>query len=95
MTAYVIGIRDSMSDAAAYEAYKNVAMETLGEREHSFLAFDGRHRTLEGADAEGAFILTFPTYEEADAWLSDPRYQDVVPIRKSAATHRIILIDGL
>lgn len=95
MTAYVILIRDKMLDAEAFAAYG--AKARLAREGHAITprAYYGRHEVLEGPDAEGAVILEFPTFEEAQAWYRSPAYQDALQLRLKGAEYRVMIVEGV
>jgi uncharacterized protein (DUF1330 family) len=95
VTAYVFGIREKMHDPEAYERYTEAAMPTLEGRNSDFLAAYGRHRVLEGEDAEGAFVLAFDTFEQAEAWFDSPEYTEATKLREGAADYRVVLVEGV
>lgn len=95
MPAYVFGIRNKLVDEERYQQYSEAAMPTLEGRDASFLAAYGQHRVLEGDEAEGAFVLEFPTFAEAEAWFDSKEYQDAAALRAGAADYRIVMVDGL
>lgn len=95
MTAYIVGIRDKMRDPEAYARYTEAAMPTLEGRSSDFLAAYGRHRVLEGEDAEGAFVLEFETFEQAEAWWDSPEYVEAMKLREGAADYRMVLVEGV
>lgn len=95
MPAYVFGIRNKLLNEERYQQYSEAAMPTLEGRQASFLAAYGQYRVVEGDDAEGAFVLEFPTFEEAQAWFDSEEYQAAAALRANAADYRIVIVDGL
>lgn len=95
MTAYIVFIRDEMTDLAEYETY--VAKATASPPQHDItpLAMYGAHETLEGLPTEGVVLMSYPTMEEARAWYHSPEYQDAVKHRFAAARYRVILFEGI
>lgn len=95
MTAYVIFIRDAITDAESFATYGKMAGEARGDHKMTPLVFYGPLETLEGAEAEGVVIVAFPTMEEAKAWYNSPAYQAALPYRLKGAEYRVILAQGL
>jgi uncharacterized protein (DUF1330 family) len=95
MTAYVIFIRDAITDAESFATYGKMAAEARGDHQMTPLVFYGPLETLEGAEAEGVVIVSFPTMEEAKAWYNSPAYQAALPYRLKGAEYRVILAQGL
>ncbi|CAN5265077.1 hypothetical protein BH10PSE12_BH10PSE12_06130 [soil metagenome] len=56
------------------------------------LAAYGRLRSTDGASTEGAVILEFPSFEEAEAWYDSPEYQSAVVHRFAGGEYRTFII---
>jgi uncharacterized protein (DUF1330 family) len=95
MPAYVILIRDKMLDQAEFDRYAPAAREARADHKITPLAFYGRHEVLEGADVEGAVILQFPTFAEAQAWYRSPAYQEALQHRLKGAEYRVMIVEGV
>ena len=95
MAAYVILIRDKMLDQAEFDLYAPAAREARADHQITPLAFYGQHQVLEGADVEGAVILQFPTFEEAQAWYNSPAYQKALEHRLKGAEYRVLIVQGV
>jgi uncharacterized protein (DUF1330 family) len=95
MAAYVILIRDKMLDQAEFDLYAPAAREARADHKITPLAFYGKHEVLEGADVEGAVILQFPTFEEAQAWYNSPAYQKALEHRLKGAEYRVLIVQGV
>lgn len=91
--AYVIGIRESMTDAAEMKAYSKKAGPTLADA--TMLALYGRHEVLEGDPADGIVILKFDSYDAAKQWYDSEDYKQAIPHRLAGADYRIILVEGV
>ena len=95
MVAYVVFVRDRVNDPAEMAAY---AAETGGARIGHALtarAFYGTVRTLEGPAVDGAVILEFPTFAEAQAWYDSPLYQAARQHRLRGADYRAFIVEGV
>ncbi|MCH9783509.1 MAG: DUF1330 domain-containing protein [Gammaproteobacteria bacterium] len=94
MSAYVVMIRERVTDPAEMEAYGRLAPRAREGHDISPLAFYGAIDALEGAGAEGVAILRFPTLEEARRWYHSPAYQTALPHRQRGADYRVLLVEG-
>lgn len=95
MTAYVVFVRESTLDPEEMKIYGGKAAAARGEHKITPLAFYGRQEVLEGPQSEALAILSFPSFEEAQAWYRDPAYQEALQHRLKGADYRVILVDGL
>lgn len=93
--AYVILIRERMIDAAEFATYGQKAREARGGHAVTPLAFYGRQEVLEGPQVEGAVILQFPSFAEAQAWYRSPAYQDALKHRLAGAEYRVMIVEGV
>jgi uncharacterized protein (DUF1330 family) len=78
MTAYFVAIRDSISDPQEMKTYGEKSGPSLAGHSVTPLAVYGRFRVMDGSSIEGAVILAFPTFEQAEAWYNSPAYQNAV-----------------
>jgi uncharacterized protein (DUF1330 family) len=95
MSAYVIMIRDRLTDAEEFATYGKLAKEARGATPPKPLAFYGAKETLEGLEADGAVILEFPDMAAAKAWYESPAYQAAKVHRLAGADYRVILVEGV
>ena len=95
MSAYVIMIRDRLTDAEEFATYGKMAKAARGPTPPKPLAFYGPKETLEGLEADGAVILEFPDMAAAKAWYESPDYQAAKVHRLAAADYRVILVEGV
>jgi len=95
MPAYVIFIRNSVSDAEEMKTYSQKAGAARGDHKLTPLAFYGASETWEGEPAEGVVLLQFPDMAQAKAWYTSPAYQEALQHRLKGADYRVILADGL
>ena len=49
----------------------------------------------DGAPIEGAAVLEFPTFEEAEAWYDSAAYQDALVHRFRGAKYRTFIVQGV
>ncbi len=95
MAAYVIFIRDRVTDASELEAYAAKAKLARGDHRITALAFYGAAEALEGPVTDGAVILRFDDMAAAHAWYDSEAYQDAKQHRLRGADYRVILADGV
>ncbi|OAT77545.1 hypothetical protein A9B99_21090 [Mangrovibacter phragmitis] len=95
MSAYVIFVRKTTHDEQEMQTYAKLAGEARGDHPITPLAFYGDITTLEGDDAEGAVILSFPDIEAAKAWYYSDAYQEAKKHRNLGADYQVLLIQGV
>jgi uncharacterized protein (DUF1330 family) len=95
MTAYVVYVRDRITDPEEFKKYEESAGAASAGHPVTPLAFYGAVETLEGAPVDGAVILQFPTLEEAKAAYDSPLYQEALKHRLKGAEYRVFIVEGL
>lgn len=95
MAAYVIFIRNRITDQAAMDAYSKLAAGARGDHPIKPLAFYGRAEALEGDAVDGIVIIEFPDMASAHAWYDSPAYQEAKQHRLKGADYRVVLVEGL
>ncbi len=95
MAAYIIFVRDRITDAEAFAAYGPMAGAARGDHPLKPLAFYGDIETLEGLHSDGVVLLEFPTMEAAKAWYDSPAYQAAKAQRLKGADYRVLLVQGV
>lgn len=95
MTAYFVGEVD-VHDAERYRVYADAAAPLIERFGGQVLAKGGATVSHEGAAPAGRIVIVaFPDAEAAAAFRDCPEYQAIVPIRRSSATARIYVVDGI
>ena len=94
MAAYVIVFRIRSTDRAAMPEYLSRARAIAEEHPYIIRALHGRHEVREGEDVESVSILEFPTFEAAQRWYDDPRYQEALAFRLQTGDFHSIIVDG-
>jgi uncharacterized protein (DUF1330 family) len=94
MSAYVVFVRDTVTDAEALDRYRELTPAARGAHPFEPLAFYGAHEVLEGDSVDGIAILSFSSMEAARAWYASPEYQAALPHRLSGSTGRMYLVEG-
>lgn len=95
MTAYVVYVRDRITDPEEFKKYEESAGAASAGHPVTPLAFYGAVETLEGAPVDGAVILQFPTLADAKAAYDSPLYQNALPHRLKGAEYRVFIVEGL
>jgi uncharacterized protein (DUF1330 family) len=95
MTAYVVYVRDRITDPEEFKKYEQSAGAASVGHPVRPLAFYGAVETLEGAPVDGAVILEFPTLADAKAAYESPLYQNALQHRLAGAEYRVFIVDGL
>lgn len=95
MTAYVVYVRDRITDPEEFKKYEGSAPAASIGHPVTPLAFYGSVETLEGAAVDGAVILAFPTLADARAAYDSPLYQEALKHRLKGAEYRVFIVEGL
>jgi uncharacterized protein (DUF1330 family) len=95
MSAYVVYVRDRITDPEQFQKYEDAAAGASSGHSATPLAYYGAVETLEGPPVDGAVILQFSTLAEAKAAYDDPRYQEALKHRLKGAQYRVFIIEGL
>ena len=95
MAAYVVFIRERITDPAEFALYRQKAAAARGDHPLKRLVFDGNLEVLEGESTDGVVILEFPDIAAAHAWYDSPAYQEAKAHRLRGADHRVLLVQGL
>jgi uncharacterized protein (DUF1330 family) len=92
--AYAVILLDVL-DHERYVEYARLATEIESEYGARPLVAGDASRVIEGTGpAERVVILEFPSLEQARGWYSDPRYQEIVPLRHEATRSSILFIEA-
>lgn len=95
MPAYFVAVRSEVTDPGAMQTYRELAAGARVGHAMEPLAAYGRVRTTEGPDVDGAVILAFPTFEEAEAWYDCDAYQSAMAHRLRGAKYITFIVQGL
>ena len=94
MSAFFVALRESVHDPEEMRLYAEKARGSANGHRLITRAAYGRLRMTEGEPIEGAVILEFPTFEEAEAWYNSPMYQAAVVHRLRGAKYRTFIVQG-
>ena len=95
MAAYVVFVRDRITDPEEFKTYGQKAPLAREGHDMKALAFYGTIKTLEGPSVDGSVIIEFPTMAAAQDWYDSPLYQDAVQHRLRGAEYRVFIVDGV
>jgi uncharacterized protein (DUF1330 family) len=95
MSAYVIFVRDRITDPEEFKQYEQSAGAASAGHPLTPLAFYGALDTLEGPPVDGAVVLEFSTVADARAWYESPLYQDALQHRLKGAEYRVFIVEGI
>ena len=95
MTAYFVAVRKEVTDPEAMARYRELTAAAREGHAMTPLAAYGTVRSLEGAAVDGAVILAFPTFEEAENWYLSDAYQEALAHRLKGAQYQTFIVQGL
>ncbi len=95
MTAYVIFVRDAVTDQAEMGEYTRLARLARGDHKIKPLVFYGRAEALEGPPVDGVVVLEFDDMQAAHAWYDSSVYQEAKSHRLRGASYRVVLAEGV
>jgi uncharacterized protein (DUF1330 family) len=95
MSAYVVMLRERLTDPAGLEAYAALARPARQGHPVTPVVGYGAVHTLEGEPFDGVLIHRFPTVQDARAWYESPAYQEALPHRQAAADYRVFIVEGV
>jgi len=94
MPAYVIAIRERITDEAEMALYRQYAV-TADTSKARGLAVYGRFENLENAPFDTAAIIEFPTFEDAKAWYHSAEYQLAREHRMKGSDFKFMIVEGI
>ncbi len=94
MSAYVVFIKEEVTDQSELDAYSAKVGNSFEGRDLKFLATYGALETLEGPSIQGAVILEFPDTAAARAWYGSDEYQAAAAHRFRGAQYRAFIVEG-
>ena len=95
MSAYVVFVRDRITDPEEFGKYEAAAPAASVGRPVTPLAFYGTVDTLEGPPVDGAVILEYPSMEQARAFYDSTLYQEALQHRLKGAEYRVFIVEGI
>lgn len=94
MKAYLV-LDLSIHDIEAFQEYIAGVPAFIEKHGGRYIVQGAEPTTMEGDWApERMVILEFPARQNAEAFLNDPDFQDLLEVRHKAATSKLVLVDG-
>jgi len=95
MTVYVIA-RFKIHDRAGYDRYEENFLEVFEPFGGTMLSVDEEPTVLQGEfDFTRSVLISFPSADNAMAWMTSPRYQEIAKHRLEASVGNAIMVKGL
>ena len=85
----------NVTDPGGMQQYRVKLPDTLAPYNHQVLISGGKTDALEGDAPKTIVVISFDSMKDARAWYDSPAYQAIKPIRESAATSRVFIVDGV
>lgn len=95
MAAYIVFLRNSISDAEGMKTYTGLARKAVAAGGPKVLAAYNGTETLEGQECEGVVLMEFESMDAAKAWYNGPGYQEALPHRFRSADYRTVMFQGV
>lgn len=95
MAAYMVYVRDRITDPVEFKKYEESAGAASAGHPVTPLAFYGAVETLDGAPVDGAVVLQFPSLADAKAAYDSPLYQEALKHRLKGAEYRVFIVEGI
>ncbi|MCJ2369806.1 DUF1330 domain-containing protein [Pseudomonas sp. RGM 3321] len=95
MSAYMIYVRDRITDAQEFGKYQELALAASVGHPVKPLAFYGEVEMLEGLPVDSAIVIEFPTMADARAAYESPLYQKALQHRLRGAEYRVFIVEGI
>jgi len=95
MTAYVIS-EVEVRDAAAMEAYRGMAAQTIAQYGGRYLVRGGAAEEVEGGSPPKTLIIVeFPSMARLREWYASAEYAEALKVRQHALERRLIFVEGV
>ncbi|MCP1851354.1 MULTISPECIES: DUF1330 domain-containing protein [unclassified Bradyrhizobium] len=95
MPAYVIS-EVEMRDAAAFEAYRTLAANTIAQFGGRYVVRGGTVEVVEGGPPPNAIVIVeFPTMARLREWYASPEYAEALKLRATALERRLLFVEGV
>jgi uncharacterized protein (DUF1330 family) len=95
MSAYIV-VEIEVLDPEQYDAYKQMATDSIPAYGGRYIVRGGAVETLEGGWApRRVVILEFPSAAKARAWWESAEYAEAKALRQSITRTRMFLVEGV
>ena len=92
---YVIG-QMQITDPEQYDRYRAGVLATIEAHGGEFIVRGGPQDVMEGAPpGPRSVILRFPSVDHAKAWYTSDAYQQIIPLRLTASTGALTIVEGI
>ena len=87
-------VKINVTNPASLQSYRDKAADALARHGGAVAQASRDLVALEGQPAipDIAAVLTFPTRDDAQAWIDDPELADVHALRRNAGSSEIIML---
>jgi uncharacterized protein (DUF1330 family) len=94
MKAYLV-LDFAIRDLEAFREYIDNVPIFIQKHNGKYIVQGAEPTPVEGGwSPERMVILEFPARKDAEAFLSDPDFQDLLRIRHNTTTSKLVLVDG-
>ena len=95
MAAYAL-VDVEVTDSAGFAEYRKLVPASIAEFGGRFLVRGGAMEVLEGDwQPHRLVVLEFPDLGGLKAWYHSPGYQQLLALRKRAATSNFVIVEGV
>ena len=95
MAAYVIAYLE-VTDPEAFKTYQAAAFPTIAPYGGRPVVAGGSFEVVEGMiHPKSIVVVEFDTIEQARTWYASPEYAKTIPMRQSAASASVVIVEGL
>jgi uncharacterized protein (DUF1330 family) len=95
MAAYAL-VDVEITDSAGFAEYRKLVPASIAEFGGRFLVRGGAMEVLEGDwKPNRLVVLEFPDLAGLKSWYHSPGYQQLLVLRKRAATSNFVIVDGV
>jgi uncharacterized protein (DUF1330 family) len=94
MPAYLIG-EIEITDPETYKTYTAQTPAVIAKHGGRFIVRGGNGEALEGAAPKRVVVIEFPDRATAKRFYGSPEYQEILKLRLSCSTGRMMLVDGV
>jgi uncharacterized protein (DUF1330 family) len=84
----------TMTDAEAYQAYRNVVHGILAAHGGRFIIRGGNQTVVEGSVRPRTVVIEFPSLQAAQDCYNSPEYQAAKRLRTTASDGDLCIIEG-
>jgi len=92
--AYVIAEVD-VTDPTTFQKYAGKVPATLAPFGGHDLVRGGKTQAVEGEAPKRIVVIAFDSMEKARGWYDSPAYEEIKPLRQSAAKTRLYIAEGV